>query len=53
MTECRETSVPLVFIDTAGCDLHELDTTDEESKGNEGALCGCNMNSAITVACAR
>ena len=34
----RETSVPLVFIDTAGCDLNELDTPDEESKGNEGLL---------------
>jgi len=34
--ETRETSVPLVFIDTAGCDLRELETPDEESKGNEG-----------------
>lgn len=34
--ETRETSIPLVFIDTAGCDLRELETPDEESKGNEG-----------------
>ena len=32
------TSVPLVFIDTAGCDMCELDTPDEESKGNEGLI---------------
>ena len=36
VTETGETSVPLLFIDTAGCDLRELDTPDEESKGNEG-----------------
>ena len=34
--DTRETSVPLLFIDTAGCDLWELETPDEESKGNEG-----------------
>ena len=38
VTETGETSVPLLFIDTAGCDLRELDTPDEESKGNEGTL---------------
>ena len=32
------TSVPLVFIDTAGCGMNELETPDEESKGNEGGL---------------
>ena len=30
------TRVPLVFLDTAGCDMTELDTPSEESKGNEG-----------------
>ena len=36
MSETKETSVPLLLIDTAGCGLEELETTDEESKGNEG-----------------
>ena len=31
------TLVPLLLIDTAGCDLHELDLPDEQSKGNEGS----------------
>ncbi|XP_028399828.1 DNA-binding protein SMUBP-2-like [Dendronephthya gigantea] len=30
------TSLPLLMIDTAGCDLYELRSQDEESKGNEG-----------------
>ena len=30
------TSLPLLMIDTAGCDLYELPAQDEESKGNEG-----------------
>ena len=30
------TDIPLLFIDTAGLDLTELPTSDEESKGNEG-----------------
>ena len=30
------TDCPIVFIDTAGCDLYELQTEEEESKGNEG-----------------
>ena len=34
------TSIPLIFVDTAGCNMNELDTTDEESKGNEG-VCVC------------
>ena len=34
--ETAETSQVLLFIDTAGCDVAELETTDEESKGNEG-----------------
>ncbi len=31
-----DTDIPLVFIDTAGLGVNELDTPDEESKGNEG-----------------
>ena len=31
-----DTIIPLVLIDTAGLDLRELDTLEEESKGNEG-----------------
>ena len=30
------TSIPLLFLDTAGLDIAELVTPDEESKGNEG-----------------
>ncbi|XP_064476421.1 DNA-binding protein SMUBP-2-like isoform X2 [Ornithodoros turicata] len=30
------TSTPLLLIDTAGCGMYELDTVDEDSKGNEG-----------------
>ncbi|KAK3594546.1 hypothetical protein CHS0354_023602 [Potamilus streckersoni] len=36
VTECEETSIPLMFIDTAGCELRELDLPEEISKGNEG-----------------
>ena len=36
VTPTKESSIPLLFIDTAGCDLTELDTPSEESKGNEG-----------------
>ena len=32
------TRVPLVFIDTAGCGMRELETPDKESKGNEGGF---------------
>ena len=33
----NETSIlPLLYIDTAGCDLRELDLPEEISKGNEG-----------------
>ncbi|XP_070564709.1 LOW QUALITY PROTEIN: DNA-binding protein SMUBP-2-like [Ptychodera flava] len=32
------TSVPLLLIDTAGCDLYELDLEDEMSKANEGEV---------------
>ncbi|XP_035219941.1 DNA-binding protein SMUBP-2-like isoform X2 [Stegodyphus dumicola] len=31
-----DTTVPLLLIDTAGCDLYELEAENEESKGNEG-----------------
>ncbi|XP_048774514.1 DNA-binding protein SMUBP-2-like [Ostrea edulis] len=34
--EDEETSEPLLLIDTAGCQLFELDVPDEISKGNEG-----------------
>lgn len=47
VTETGETSVPLLFIDTAGCDLRELDTPDEESKGNEGTLTFSQANTTI------
>lgn len=34
---CNEdTAIPLLLIDTAGCDLYESQAEDEESKGNEG-----------------
>lgn len=36
VSETRSTCLPLLFIDTAGCGLEELLTSDEESKGNEG-----------------
>ncbi|CAL1546219.1 unnamed protein product [Lymnaea stagnalis] len=36
VTEGEETNAPLLLIDTAGCDLYELDLPDEVSKGNEG-----------------
>ncbi|XP_075529454.1 DNA-binding protein SMUBP-2-like isoform X4 [Dermacentor variabilis] len=31
-----DTALPLLLIDTAGCGMIELDTPDDESKGNEG-----------------
>ena len=34
--EEEETSEPLLLIDTAGCQLFELDVPEEISKGNEG-----------------
>ena len=36
VTITTATTIPLLFIDTAGCGLYELDTPSEESKGNEG-----------------
>ena len=40
-TETSITSVPLLFIDTSGCDLYELETEESESKGNEGMYVLC------------
>ena len=34
--ETDETSLPLILIDTAGCDIREKEVKDEVSKGNEG-----------------
>ena len=34
--ETEETSTALLLIDTAGCDIQELNVPDEMSKGNEG-----------------
>ena len=34
--ESEDTNQPLLLIDTAGCDLYELDLPEEISKGNEG-----------------
>ncbi|XP_061165035.1 DNA-binding protein SMUBP-2-like [Saccostrea echinata] len=34
--ESEETAEPLLLIDTAGCQLYELDVPEEISKGNEG-----------------
>ncbi|KAJ8252013.1 hypothetical protein COCON_G00213250 [Conger conger] len=32
----EETELPLLLIDTAGCGLSEMETSDEQSKGNQG-----------------
>jgi len=36
VADTEDTCVPLVLIDTAGCNLNELDVASNESKGNEG-----------------
>uniref|UniRef100_T1J301 PH and SEC7 domain-containing protein 4 n=1 Tax=Strigamia maritima TaxID=126957 RepID=T1J301_STRMM len=36
VNENEDTSTPILFIDTAGCNIFELDLVDEASKGNEG-----------------
>jgi len=36
VVDTDDTSTPLLLIDTAGCDLNELDVASNESKGNEG-----------------
>ena len=38
MEENDETQLPLLLIDTAGCDLPEMDVPEEVSKGNEGQI---------------
>lgn len=40
---------PLLFIDTAGCDMHELDLPEEISKGNEGQLIGIMSSVGVNV----
>ena len=34
--ETDETSLPLLLVDTTGCDVMEMEVEDEVSKGNEG-----------------
>lgn len=34
----EETETPLLLIDTAGCGLSEMETSDEQSKGNQGTI---------------
>ena len=36
--ETDDTTQALLLIDTAGCDLHDLDLPEEISKGNEGII---------------
>jgi len=36
VVDTEDTGVPLLLIDTAGCNLSELDVASNESKGNEG-----------------
>lgn len=36
VTDTEDTSIALLLIDTAGCNLNELDVASHESKGNEG-----------------
>ena len=38
IAENDETSNALLLIDTAGCQLNELEVADNESKGNEGII---------------
>lgn len=38
VTEDETSVLPLLYIDTAGCDLRELDVPEEISKGNESKL---------------
>jgi hypothetical protein len=39
ITDNETSLLPLLYIDTAGCDLQELDLLEEISKGNEGTFC--------------
>jgi len=36
VVDTEDTCIPLLLIDTAGCNLNELDVACNESKGNEG-----------------
>jgi len=36
VSDTEDTCTPLLLIDTAGCNLSELDVASNESKGNEG-----------------
>lgn len=47
--DTEETRVPLLLIDTAGCDLQELDLPEDVSKGNEGEadLVACHVENLI------
>ncbi|GFS16916.1 DNA-binding protein SMUBP-2 [Elysia marginata] len=49
VSDTEETRVPLLLIDTAGCDLQELDLPEEVSKGNEGEadVVACHVESLI------
>ncbi|NXK87380.1 SMBP2 protein, partial [Formicarius rufipectus] len=38
VSSTEETTIPLLLIDTAGCDLFELEEEDEQSKGNPGEV---------------
>lgn len=51
--ETEETSEPLLLIDTAGCQLYELDVPEEISKGNEGWLVGypCMLHCTYLLLC--
>ena len=39
----EDTAIPVLMIDTAGCDLTELDVPDEMSKANEGKNISCKL----------
>jgi hypothetical protein len=41
VAETDDTRTALLLIDTAGCNLNELDVADNESKGNEGKILCC------------
>ena len=36
VNDTDDTSLPLLLIDTAGCDVYEMQVEEEVSKGNEG-----------------
>ena len=49
--ETDETSLPLLLIDTAGCDIREKEVEDEVSKGNEGEadIAAAHVTALITA----